>query len=577
MPLQLIANSDIQSATTFTFSNTLFGLGSAASPSIAFTGDTNTGIFSPAADTLAFAEGGTEVMRIDSSGNVGIGTVSPTRPLTVSGSATNLVNFASSGGETNLQISNSSSTGRSYEIISGGSGGAFAGGLFGIFDRTVSASRLSIDSSGNVGIGTNSVNNSSANNVVLEINSTNTSLFNLSNGGARKGYLYNDGTNIWLGATAASGVMRFDTQSTERMRIASGGNVGIGTNNPVLGLLDINGAGSTLAVRTPDTSSPTLALFVNAGSNGVGTISLDNGGIMTFDTGSTGAGQAERMRIASNGYVGIGTTAPFTYLQIDGTHVSGYGLLALNAASGTQYTSLSFSNNGTPRAFIFYDNTNNLLNVYGTAGRAVTITTNDTERMRFASDGSVGIGTASPSTRLHVRQNSGGTDATDCVAQFVVGDSSTFSGGILVAKNAGNRGSRGNGDGSALIKASFNNADAFIIDKFGNMQMDSGYGSAVTAYGCRAWVNFDGTGANGAKTIRASGGVSSIVKTATGVYTFNFSASMPDINYCPLAWDLNYGAGWYDAPFSVGSFQFRRVNNSWNPTDTSIISVAVFR
>jgi hypothetical protein len=54
--------------------------GSAATPAIKGT-DTNTGIFFPAADTIAFAEGGSEVMRIDSSGNVGIGTNSPNANL----------------------------------------------------------------------------------------------------------------------------------------------------------------------------------------------------------------------------------------------------------------------------------------------------------------------------------------------------------------------------------------------------------------------------------------------------------------------------------------------------------------
>jgi hypothetical protein len=50
-----------------------FSAGTAAAPAITTTGDTNTGIFFPAADTIAFSEGGAEAMRIDSAGNVGIG------------------------------------------------------------------------------------------------------------------------------------------------------------------------------------------------------------------------------------------------------------------------------------------------------------------------------------------------------------------------------------------------------------------------------------------------------------------------------------------------------------------------
>jgi hypothetical protein len=62
-----------------------FPAGTVSLPSITTSGDTNTGTFFPAADTIAFTEGGAEAMRITSSGLVGIGTTNPTRPLDVEG------------------------------------------------------------------------------------------------------------------------------------------------------------------------------------------------------------------------------------------------------------------------------------------------------------------------------------------------------------------------------------------------------------------------------------------------------------------------------------------------------------
>jgi len=70
-------NGATTAMTANTSGNIEFRAGTAALPAITTTGDTNTGIFFPAADTIAFAEGGAEAMRIDSSSNVGIGTVSP--------------------------------------------------------------------------------------------------------------------------------------------------------------------------------------------------------------------------------------------------------------------------------------------------------------------------------------------------------------------------------------------------------------------------------------------------------------------------------------------------------------------
>jgi hypothetical protein len=67
--------------------------GTAATPAIRGT-DANTGIFFPAADTIAFSEGGTEAMRIDSAGNLGLGTTSPTVKFNVQGTSSTALTLA---------------------------------------------------------------------------------------------------------------------------------------------------------------------------------------------------------------------------------------------------------------------------------------------------------------------------------------------------------------------------------------------------------------------------------------------------------------------------------------------------
>ena len=73
------------------------------------------------------------------------------------------------------------------------------------------------------------------------------------------------------------------------------------------------------------------------------------------------------------------------------------------------------------------------------------------------------------------------------------------------------------------------------FDSSANFKFNSGYGSVATAYGCRAWVNFNGTtNVGGNCTIRASGNVSTVADNGTGDYTINFTNALPDANYCAI-------------------------------------------
>jgi hypothetical protein len=153
----------------------------------------------------------------------------------------------------------------------------------------------------------------------------------------------------------------------------------------------------------------------------------------------------------------------------------------------------------------------------GTATTAVTIDTSQ----------NVGIGLTNPSGTLHVKAQAGQgapfylstTDAT-ANAQAVFVGSRQYQIGTGNA-SSGFAGSLFFYDGTA-------GATRAGIDSSGNFQFNSGYGSSATAYGCRAWVNFNGTGT---VAIRASGNVTSITDNGVGQYTINFTNALPDSNY----------------------------------------------
>jgi hypothetical protein len=129
--------------------------GDASTPAVRGT-DANTGIFFPAADTIAFAEGGAEAMRINASGNVGIGTTNPTVKFQVEGTIPE-VNFVSYSGANNYGVTHRFQTAKGSlasptVVVSGGEiltliGQGYNGSAF----STAASIRMNVDGAPGVG------------------------------------------------------------------------------------------------------------------------------------------------------------------------------------------------------------------------------------------------------------------------------------------------------------------------------------------------------------------------------------------------------------------------------------------
>jgi hypothetical protein len=116
------------------------------------------------------------------------------------------------------------------------------------------------------------------------------------------------------------------------------------------------------------------------------------------------------------------------------------------------------------------------------------------------------------------------------------------------------------------------------FDSSANFKFNSGYGSVATAYGCRAWVNFNGTGT---VAIRASGNVSSITDNGTGDYTVNFTTAMPDANYS-IAGSASSAIAQlimssYTAATTLAASSRIFISNTLSAGDNALICVAIFR
>jgi hypothetical protein len=262
-----------------TNSTLAFGAGNVSFPSITASGDTNTGLYFPTADTIGFVEGGVESMRIDSSGNMGIGTSSPLNKLHISG-ATN--------GASGISIQSTGASGRRFTMYSDSAGGLVW------YDDSGSAERMRIDSSGNVGIGTASPVSQ------LHLAKTSDLVFTQSGYGISWGGADNGSPRIYgssAGSGGVSGYLAFKASTgSEAMRIDASGNLLVGTTaqltNEKFGI-DLSGSGRFAHWRSQNTSGNPTVFRISTGqfSGGISTgnfIYCDDGGSIKFFVAGSG-------------------------------------------------------------------------------------------------------------------------------------------------------------------------------------------------------------------------------------------------------------------------------------------------
>jgi hypothetical protein len=328
------------------------------------------------------AAGSSDLFSIKGNGNVGIGTPSPGQKLEVANgriavdsnygfqlaltSATQIGRWFNSSGINYLQGDST----RSWQI------GSTTNGVNTYFDNI----------NNRVGIGTTSPD------VKLHVS-----------GNAKATNIYVADSIIHTGDT--NNYFKFDTDTqifatsgAERLRITSGGNVGIGTTSPLAPLSIGNSSSETLEFNN-SVSSQSRILSYDRSDNSYRDLVLDGLDII-FKRQSS-----EAMRITSSRNVGIGTSSPSRKLSV---YQSSSSLVAdFRSASGNE-SFISLSNNGSTADQVRI----------GSSGGNLILSTNYVERLRIASTGNVGIGTTSPAEKLTV---SGDANVT---GKFAVGAAS---------------------------------------------------------------------------------------------------------------------------------------------------------
>jgi hypothetical protein len=362
----------------------------------------NTGI-------MLFQSGGSEKARIDGSGNLGIGTTSPAKILEIFGSGSESGILIKNNANTNyrgiylgaLEADNtaygkfhmSTQTGE-LNITAGASG---YGGLLTI--DTNGSEKMRIASDGAVTLKPNGITTglrlqgrSADNNFFIQWNS--------NNGSTNYAMIGTDSGNATLQYSANNHKFVNQLTNTEYMRIKSDGNVGIGITDPDQAL-EI-GAGGKLKLSRAD-NSRSMLLYTNNSDcvvqSDTDPLHLQSANRMTFATN----GASERMRIATDGKIGIGTATPSTALHITGANDNTNGQVKIHASGGAGADAqVAFLTNSNGRGIYVDDNDTNKMKFYsgygkGAAGKEVT----------FDNEGRVGVGNTNPDKPLTITSDSG--------------------------------------------------------------------------------------------------------------------------------------------------------------------------
>ena len=422
--------------------------GTSSAPALAFADDQNTGLLSPGNNSLAFATSGTQRLVIDSSGNCGIGTTSPSAKLHANSGTTDVVaDFESGDANAWIQIRDNSTTDTAVMVGAVGDDMRLRAG---------SNERVRIDSSGKVGIGTTSPAGG------LHVDAAS----------GVDGPIFDSGGT---GNTNHALLVR-DSGNNQLLRVNNNGNVGIGTTAPSTPL-HVKGGGDCYVTLQAGVTDGNAGLLID---NSAGT----QKGFILYDTDDNnltfGTGDSERMRIDSDGRLLVGTSSEVSdsshaKVQITasagGTLVlgrddssvtsgNGIGLIRFYGNDGGSYQECArievsadgtHANNDKPTRMEFHTTADNA--------------SSPTERMRIDSSGNVGIGVTSPQQRQHLHIDS----SAACLTQYT--NSVTGSGaadGLLVGLDSTE-------DGLFWIRESKNltfgtaNTERMRIDSSGNV------------------------------------------------------------------------------------------------------------